>query len=1001
MPESSGPTDSGSNRSRTELKEWRSPLGSVSIATVSSHGDAALAVRVLGAVSVVHDQADRSLRGQAAQALVLLVAEYPQRVDVAVIAEMLWPGSEPGDVRPNLRVLLHKLRSELGSLEAIASVDDTWRLALDAASIDSVRFESAVIEADSLDLASLDAALSLWRGDTPGGSTIDELRGWQTRLETLRLDTEERRLDAMLASGRAETAAAEARILADAQPYRERRWELLVLALYRSGRQREALDATREVAELLRTDLGIEPGPGLRELEFDVFRQAAHLDLPRHHDDADIGPQLLPAGVPGGLIGRIDERSRVHELIETQSVVTITGAGGMGKTALAVAVARELAQSSTTTEAPWWCDLSSATAEDVAFRVGVAVGVRSGVRNPAELAELLRHRGNTVIVLDNCERVAESVRSTVDAICAAPNVTVMATSRGPLRAVGERVVLLDSLQLGDEAAELFGRVASAVGPTETPYDPELVAEICSKLDGLPLAITLAASRVRSFSIEEIAERLDRLLHPRVSAEASDDRHATMTDAIRWSTDLLSPAALKMLAIMGVFPASFDLAAIEAITSDQIAVDPLDALEELVDLGLVQTAVQRGRSRYRLLQPIRQFVARHLNGGADRGTPGDGDQHLEHYLDRLERAYEAQGRSTSEPLRRLIVDDMENLAAAHEWALASGRLDDDLRLYRPLTIAHLYDRPEPFRWAAETLAVDGIEGRARYGEALHAAWYGALANELDLDTAGALIAKLATIESDDVAFDLSLLAQALHALLVERDHSRASAMFALAPQDDSYVRYVTATVGGTVRFLQAQRQGADVSSHLASTIETLNDALAWTRSIGATNFEAGVHERLAECMLGSAPVEQARPLAEHAHRLAADQAMGHVEAQAAFQLVRCDLFAANPGTAVATELAAVLESGVQTSAQARLRWQLGAAVDLLAAHGARDAAAVALAFSGFVHLPPPVAPLSDEEIADGQARAAASSLLDVAADTARALRSLSAEVRSSGGVLPSG
>jgi predicted ATPase/DNA-binding SARP family transcriptional activator len=952
-------------------------------------------------VSVVRDQADRPLRGQAAQALVLLVAEYPQRVDVAMITEMLWPGSEPRDVRPNLRVLLHKLRSELGSVEAVASADDTWRLAVEADSIDSVQFESAATEANSLDLASLDAALSLWRGDTAGGSTIDELRGWQTRLETLRLDTEERRLDAMLERGRADAVAAEARILADAQPYRERRWELLVLALYRSGRQREALDAAREVAALLRTDLGIEPGPGLRELEFDVLRQAAHLELPRHHDDADIGPQLLPAGVPGGLIGRVDERARVHELLQQHSVVTITGAGGMGKTALAVAVAQDLADDGTTTEAPWWCDLSNATAEDVAFRIGVAVGVRSGTRNPAELAELLRHRSTTAVVLDNCEHVAESVRATVDAICAAPNVTVLATSRGPLRAVGEHVVQLGALQLGDEATELFGRIASAVGPTETPYDPELVATICEKLDGLPLAIALAASRIRSFSIEEIAERLDRLLHPRASAEASDDRHATMTDAIKWSTDLLSPAALTMLGIMGVFPASFDLAAIEALTGDQIADDPLGVLEELVDLGLVQASAQRGRSRYRLLQPIRQFVARHLNDGTHRGTPRDRDRHLVHYLDRLDRAYEAHGESTSEPLRRLIVDDIENLAGAHDWALSSGRLDDDLRLYRPLTIAHLYDRPEPFRWAAEALAMDGIEECDRYGEALHAAWYGALANDLDLDTAGALIAKLVAIDSNDVAFDLSLLAQALHALLVERDHARASEMFELAPQDDPYVRYVTATVGGTVRFLQAQREGADVSSHLASTIATLEGCLAWARSIGATNFEAGVHERLAECMLGSAPVEQARGLAEQAHRLGVDQAMGHVEAQSAFQLVRCDLFAGGPSATVASQLASVLERGVQTSAQARLRWQLGAAVDLLAAHGARDAAADAHAFSGFVHLPPPLAPLSDDEIADGLARAAASSLLDVAADTARALRSLSAEVRSSGGVRPSG
>lgn len=152
----------------------------------------------------------------------LLVAEYPQRVDVATITEMLWPGSEPSDVRPNLRVLLHKLRSGLGSVEAIASVGDTWRLAIEGESIDSVRFESVVTGPGSLDLAALDSALSLWRGDAAGGSTIDNLRSWQTRLETLRLDTEERRIEAMLTLGRTDVLESGVQTSAQARL----RWQL-------------------------------------------------------------------------------------------------------------------------------------------------------------------------------------------------------------------------------------------------------------------------------------------------------------------------------------------------------------------------------------------------------------------------------------------------------------------------------------------------------------------------------------------------------------------------------------------------------------------------------------------------------------------------------------------------------------------------------------------------------------------------------------------------------
>jgi len=345
----------------------------------------------------------------------------------------------------------------------------------------------------------------------------------------------------------------------------------------------------------------------------------------------------------------------------------------------------------------------------------------------------------------------------------------------------------------------------------------------------------------------------------------------------------------------------------------------------------------------MLQPIREHALAHV---ATEPTV-DRDRHLDYYLGSLGAAYELFGSSNSGPLSELISNELHNLAALHEWALECGRIDDDMRLYRPLNMAHLFDRPEPFLWARDTVqlpAAVNSSHRDLFIDALHAAWYSALFLQLD--------------------FGLAL--------------------------TDPYVRYIADSVGSSVRLVEANRKDIDDASAIDAAGESIEKSLVWARSIGAASFVAGLLEQQAQVELAAGRIGQARELAAQAEHQAAALGMGHVQAQAQFQMVRCDVAEGQFNPTTAERLADALDQGVRASAQARLRWQLPLAARIFVAHERHSDAAVCLAAGGFVPeargafdaLPP-------ADRAAGAERARQLSLLDVATIAIEELRKLAA------------
>ncbi|MFI6416983.1 AfsR/SARP family transcriptional regulator [Streptomyces sp. NPDC050842] len=612
---------------------------------------------------------------------------------------------------------------------------------VDTSRLRQLAAQARLVAAPRARAALLGEALDLWRGPAYADFADEEfVRPAAERLTEERLTLVEEQTEARLEFGDplllGETAGLVAR-----HPLRERLRAVRMRALYGAGRQSEAVAAYTELRTLLADELGLDPSPGLAALYEAILRQDAGLipvaasDGPavviRSSSDAEVleaaaaVPPLVPDPCavtprrqnlptpPTTLVGRGLAREAVVRLLGTERLVTLTGPGGVGKTRLALAVAEQLgadepapdgdASGGVVPDGVWFVEFGGLPAEtaDLVQAVASALGIRdtaSAARGTADasaaLHGALRDR-RALLVLDNCEHVIEPAAELAGSLLrSAPGVRVLTTSRESLRLPGETVYAVAPLE-PDDAARLFTERAVAAAPdfapgsdagmaTETEDESgevrDAVAEICRRLDGLPLALELAATRVRALGVRELAERLgDRFRVLASGQRGLPARQQTLRAVIDWSWDLLDPPEQAILRRLAVPVGGCTLDAAETVCAgDGIAHDDvLDLVGRLVDRSLVSTVRTADGPRYRLLESVGAYARERLHEAGEFGVVAD--RHAAYYREFAEHA-EAALRGAGQR-RRLAQLDAEsaNIRAALDHALRTAEAHHAARL----------------------------------------------------------------------------------------------------------------------------------------------------------------------------------------------------------------------------------------------------------------------------------------------------------------------------------
>ena len=577
-------------------------------------------------------------RGRPRRLLLSLVLRRGGAVAQDALIDQLWGDDPPVNAGNALQILVSYLRRTVGGEGlGIERGPAGYRLAVDPDAVDMVRFERLVQQAsdaappEQLRLAT--AALDLWRGPALSEAADDAFaQGDITRLDELRLQAFELRAAAQLALGHHADALPDLARLVREHPFRERLHGQLALALYRSGRQAEALQTLDRMRTTLVEELGLDPSPELQELGGAILRQDAALSAPRPAPVAVAAdPHPLPRPVPevaaGGempafltpVVGRADQVDAVASALATHRVVTLTGPGGTGKTRLAAEV---LADRDPPVR---WADLSAAT-DRATFLATAAAAVGAGIASDDDPVDDLRRAigaRSAVLVLDTCEHLVSEVAAAVAALVAGcPGLRVLATSRRPLGVAGELVWPVPPLPLPDAgtsdpaavarsaAVQLFCDRAAAARPgfTLEAGNAGDVADVCRLLDGLPLAIELAAGHAAALSPGKIAQLLRDRMRLVGDGGSAGGRHRGLRATVEWSYDLLTDDESRFLDRLSVFAGAFPLEAAVEVAGAGLASDGLQLLLSLVRQSLVTVEES---DHFRLLDTIRAFAAERL------------------------------------------------------------------------------------------------------------------------------------------------------------------------------------------------------------------------------------------------------------------------------------------------------------------------------------------------------------------------------------------------------
>ncbi|GAA1424721.1 hypothetical protein GCM10009601_30050 [Streptomyces thermospinosisporus] len=682
--------------------------------------------RVLGTTQALRpDGTALPVGGARLRALLTVLALRPGRVvPVRVLVDEVWDGEPPADATGALQALVGRLRRVLGA-DAVASDGGGYRLTAAADDIDLHRFERltgeglrALADGDPQKAAVvLDDALTLWRG--PALADLPDSTAEAARAETRRLEALRARHTAALALGQAEQSLPELTALCDTHPLDEPLQALRLRALRDTGRTAEALAAYEDVRRLFADRLGSDPGAELRALHAELLR-------PQPAPRATPGP--APAGTAprrGNLrarltsfVGRERDIEAIRADLSAARLVTLLGPGGAGKTRLSQEAAETVRD--TLPDGVWLAELApvddpAAVPEAVLTAVGARETVLYGAGAESMRAVAERHddpvdrlaehcgRRRMLLILDNCEHVVDAAARLAQTLLErCPHLTVLATSREPLGVQGELLRPVEPLPEPVALQLLADRGAAARPGFSVEDDPEACAEICRRLDGLPLAIELAAARLRMLTPRQIADRLDdrfRLLTS--GSRTALPRQQTLRAVVDWSWELLDADEREVLCRLSVFAGGCDLAAAEAVCGPAA----LDALASLVDKSLVVAAPSGdGEMRYRLLETVAEYAAERLDETGRRTEAIRA--HLTHYRE-LARTTDpllrgGQQRTAIERLER----EYDNLRTALRHALALR--DEQEALCLTLSLAFFWQmrdlRIEARTWCREVMAL---------------------------------------------------------------------------------------------------------------------------------------------------------------------------------------------------------------------------------------------------------------------------------------------------------
>lgn len=794
----------------------------------------AVSLRLLGKLDVsVNGQSVHPGGPKQRALLCYLVLHAGEPVSIAALIAAVWGEDAPDEAIRSVRTYVSNLRRLLGSAVDLRGEQGTYQLDVRTIATDVDRFRTMVADAATLQDPSdrscaLRAALDLWHGpfladvDRPWVSEHSSVLGWE-RLRAIAAWA-----DATLAANQpADVIPVIEAALAQA-PLDEQLGGLLMRALYRSGRQADALAVYRRLRDELAQELGVEPGPELRALEDQILL----------HDQASIGgtgPHWLPAPT-ADLVGRSVEIEDLLTRLEQVRLLTLTGPGGVGKTRLAIEGGRRIMERGD--QPVFFADLSTVfdhSAVDAVLASSARVQPHPDSGLLASLIDYLRPR-RALLIVDNCEHVASTVaRSLAALIRSCPQVTILATSRAPLHIDGELEWRTPSLSVPNQvdtatgvlrqwpAVELLlSRAPNSFAITDD--NQRDVVDLCARLDGLPLALELAASHLGSMTPAEIVTTLES--HSQISRSGPSDepRHETLDATIGWSYALLPEEPRRLLDRLGVMSGRFLLADVRSVCVPE-SVSPeavRDWVTTLVDQSLVMADTSGDRTRYRLLETIRRFALNRL--GDDE--PDVRRRHAE-YFGRLAEVEAAGllGREEGDAATELSFA-YDNLRSAVGWAIESGDVDSACRIVAAIADwgywRSRYELSTWAQWAWEATTPAHPRWRAVCGCAARGAWIAGQFGEAirfgkaAADTPGAVIARSG--HPDDVVADIALYRGDASTALVHYSHVAAG-----AEADGDLTRQVWATYYVAVINAVLRRSSA--------AVEAATRALAGARETG--------------------------------------------------------------------------------------------------------------------------------------------------------------------------